>query len=93
MRIIDAKPIANFRLELRFDNGETGIADLSSLAGRGVFEAWNVQGVFEAVSITDQGAVAWPGELDLCPDSLYLRMTGKSAEQVFPELRDQVSHA
>jgi hypothetical protein len=93
MRIIDVKALPRFRLELRFDNGETGVVDLLSLAGRGVFEAWNVPGVFEDVSVTDDGAVQWPGEIDLCPDALYLRMTGKTAEEVFPALRDRISHA
>jgi Protein of unknown function (DUF2442) len=93
MRIIDAKPLPQFRLELRFDNGETGVVDLSSLAGRGVFEVWNVPGVFDDVKVTDDGAVQWPGELDLCPDALYLRMTGKTAEQVFPAIGKRLSHA
>ncbi len=73
MKIIDAKPLPNFHLELRFDNGEVGMVDLSALAGQGVFDAWNVPGMFESVQVTDQGAVQWPGEIDLCPDALYLR--------------------
>ncbi len=95
MKIIDAKALPNFRLTLRFDNGESGVVDLSSLVGRGVFEAWNVPAVFESVSVTDEGAVRWPGDIDLCPDSLYLQMTGKKPEEVFPALanRDQMSHA
>jgi Protein of unknown function (DUF2442) len=74
---------------LRFDNGESAVVDLSSLVGRGVFEAWNVPSVFESVSITDEGAVRWPGEIDLCPNSLYLRTTGKKAEEVFPTLANR----
>jgi hypothetical protein len=93
MKIIHAKPLPNFRLELRFDNGQSGTVDVSSLAGQGVFDAWNIPGIFEAVSITDEGAVRWPGELDLCPDSLYLRMTGKRPEEVFPTLQNRLSHA
>jgi hypothetical protein len=93
MKIIDAKALANFQLELRFDNGETGTVDLSSFTGRGVFEAWNVPGNFDAVSVTDEGAVRWPGDIDLCPDALYLRMTGKRADEIFPALHDRLSHA
>jgi hypothetical protein len=93
MKIIDAKPLPNFYLELRFDNGEIGTVDLSSLAGRGVFEAWNVPGVFESVSVTDEGAVRWASDIDLCPDALYLRMTGKQPEQIFPALHNQATHA
>jgi hypothetical protein len=80
-------------LELSFDTGETGVVDLSSFAGRGVFAAWNQLGVFERVTLTDQGAVEWPGEIDLCPDALYLRMTGKKAEELFPSLQNRLSHA
>ena len=37
--------------------------------------------------------VEWPEELDICPDALYLRMTGKRLEDLFPPLRNRVSHA
>jgi Protein of unknown function (DUF2442) len=93
MKIIDVKPWPDFRLELWFEHGETGMVDLSSLAGKGVFDAWNVPGVFESVKVTAAGAVEWPGELDLCPDALYLQMTGKKPEEVFPALQSRLSHA
>lgn len=82
-----------FRLELHFDHGENGMVGLSELVGRGVFAAWERPGVFERVALTDDGAVEWPGEIDICPDSLYLRMTGKKPEDVFPSLRNQMSQA
>ena len=93
MKIIRAKALPAYQLELEFESGETGVVDLSSFAGRGVFVAWQQPEVFERVSITDQGAVEWPGEIDLCPDSLYLRMTGKKAEDLFPALQNRLSHA
>jgi Protein of unknown function (DUF2442) len=93
MIITQAKALPGFRLELTFESGETGVVDLSSFAGRGVFAAWEQPGLFERVTITDQGAVEWPGEIDLCPDSLYLRMTGKRAEDIFPALQNRLSHA
>lgn len=87
MKITQAKPLSGYRLELSFNDGASGVVDLSGYAGKGVFEAWLTPGVFEQVTITDQGALAWPGELDLCPDSLYLRLTGKTAAEVFHSLR------
>ena len=89
MRITDAKPLNRFRVSLRFDDGASGTVDLSHLAGRGVFNAWLQEGVFEQLSISPMGALQWPGELDLCPDSLYMQMLGKTASEVFPTL----SHA
>ena len=79
MRITEAKPIERFRVSLRFDDGTSGTVDLSHLAGRGVFSAWLQDGVFEQLLIGPIGALKWPGDLDLCPDALYLQMAGKTA--------------
>jgi hypothetical protein len=93
MRITDAKPAEHFHVFLRFDDGVSGTVDLSHLAGRGVFRAWQQEGVFEQLSISPAGALQWPGELDLCPDALYLQLVGKSAGEVFPALRGSLAHA
>lgn len=76
-----------FRLWLKYEDGIEGDVDLSDLAGRGVFEAWSEGNIFDAVAISESGAIAWPGEIDLCPDALYVRLTGRQAEEIFPELR------
>jgi hypothetical protein len=93
MKIARATALTDYRLELLFDNGENGIVDLSSFAGHGVFTAWLSPGVFERVQVTAEGAVEWPGEIDLCPDSLYLRMSGKQPEEVFPAIQQRAAHA
>lgn len=92
MKITEAKPVDRFHVFLRFDDGASGTVDLSHFAGRGVFGAWLEEGVFEQLSITAAGALQWPGDLDLCPDSLYLQMLGKSAVEVFPALHDSLTH-
>lgn len=86
-KIVAAEVLSGYRLWLRFANGVAGEADLSDFAGRGVFAAWNDRTFFEDVHIDESGAVAWRGDLDLCPDALYLRVTGKTPEEVFPSLR------
>jgi hypothetical protein len=88
MKITSVKPLSNYRLELVFDDGASGAVDLSAIAGRGVFAAWHEPGAFEHVSISEDGALEWPGELDLCPDALYLQLTGKKADEVFPALKN-----
>ncbi len=93
MRIVNVTPLAAFHLRLSFDNGESGTVDLSALRGRGVFAAWDEPGLFEKVAVTSFGAVEWPGELDLCPDALYLQMSGKKPEDIFPSLKNRLSHA
>lgn len=93
MRITEVRALADYRLKLSFDNGESGVVDLSSYAGRGVCAAWEKPGVFEQVAITNDGAVEWPSEIDFCPDALYLQMTGKRPEEVFPSLSNRLSNA
>ena len=93
MKIAEATPREDFKLFLRFEDGIAGEVDLSALAGRGVFAAWRQQGVFDQVRVTEVGAVEWPGELDLCPDALYMQLTGRAPDEVFPTLRSLASHA
>ena len=71
-----------YRIWLCYDDGASGEVDLSHLAGRGVFTAWNDRAFFESVHVTDYGAVAWGGEIDLCPDKLYMDLTGKTVEEL-----------
>lgn len=86
-KAVQANPLDGFRLWLKYADGIEGTVDLSDLAGRGVFEAWSERKVFEAVTVNESGAIVWPGDIDLCPDALYLRLTGRPAEEIFPRLK------
>ena len=86
-KLVDVKALANYRIWLRYDDGTEGEVDLSDLAGRGVFKAWDDATFFSAVRVASHGAVEWGSDIDLCPDSLYMRLTGQSPEDVFPSLR------
>jgi hypothetical protein len=93
MKIVFVKPTSKFAIEVGFEDGKCGVVNLGDLAGRGVFRAWLEEGVFEKVKVTEVGALEWPGELDLCPDSIYMRLTGKTPEQIFPSLKKQLAYA
>ena len=69
------------------DDGACGEVDLSDLAGRGVFAAWNDRAFFEAVRITPYRAIAWGNDIDICADALYMRLTGKTVEELMPGVR------
>ena len=71
-----------YRIWLHYSDGVTGEVDLSDLAGRGVFAAWLDRKFFESVRLIEGGAVAWGEEIDLCPDALYMEITGKSVAEV-----------
>ena len=83
VRPVEVRPLARYRLWLRYQDGTEGEVDLSRLAGRGVFAAWEHEGVFDQVKLGHHGHLEWPGDLDLCPDALYLALTGKPPEDIF----------
>ena len=81
---LEVKALAQYRIWLRYDDGTQGEVDLSDVAGRGVFHAWTDAAVFRSVRLGSHGAIEWSPDLDLCPDAMYLRLTGKTVEEVFP---------
>ena len=92
-KISSFKVLDNYRVWLQFDDGVEGTVDLSRLVGQGVFAAWGDYAFFRRAFLAGQGALTWPGELDLCPDALYLEVTGKRPEDLFPNLKTFTSHA
>ena len=86
-KAVQARPLDGYRIWLKYADGVEGEVDLSDLAGRGVFQAWSNREVFQAVQVDESGALTWPCEIDLCPDALYLRLTGYAAEDIFPALK------
>lgn len=81
---VEARP--NYRLWIRYQDGSEGEVDLSNLVGRGVFTLWEDKAEFRRVGISEDGAISWTNEVELCPDALYLKLTGKKPEEAFPKL-------
>jgi len=92
-KIVKVKALPDYTLELEFDDGIAGSVNLSDLAGRGVFAIWREGNTFEQVRIGPSGELVWSDRVDLCPDALYFKVTGKKPEDVFPALRQESVHA
>jgi len=92
-KVLRVKVLHGYRLELEFDDGVRGTANLADLAGKGVFALWSDYRAFEQIRIGTSGELTWGDRVDLCPDSRYLRVTGKKPEDIFPELRQESAHA
>lgn len=93
IRPTDVEPRDGYRIWLRYSDGVSGEVDLCDLAGRGVFAAWKDRSFFETVHLSEAGAIAWGEDIDLCPDALYMQLTGKSVEDVMPGARAMVADA
>ncbi|HPM79875.1 MAG TPA: DUF2442 domain-containing protein [Candidatus Anammoximicrobium sp.] len=93
LELIRAEALPGYRLRVRYADGVTGDVDLSHLVGKGVFQLWNDPNAFARVSIGSAGELRWSDEVDLCADALYMEITGKEPDEVFPSLRRASVHA
>ena len=85
---IEVRALQDYKIWLRFNDGVVGEVDLSEFAGKGVFELWNDYQAFEQVYIGEADQIAWSDEIDMCPDSMYMELTGKTAEDIYPNLKE-----
>ena len=81
VRPITAEPLGGYKIRLRYSDGVEGEVDLSDHVGKGVFRAWDDRAFFESVRVGECGSVSWGNEIDICPDALYMEITGKSVEE------------
>lgn len=92
-KIVKAQPLDNFRLRLGFSDGVNGEVDLSHLAGKGVFMLWNDYRNFKKVSVEEGRWLSWADEVEIDADALYMKLTGKTPEDIFPILKEELAHA
>lgn len=92
-KLIEIKPRPNYRLWLKYSDGIEGEVDLSSNVGKGVFSLWNDVKNFEKVKIGKSGEISWSDEVDIDSTAMYLRITGKKPEDIFPLLKKETLHA
>jgi hypothetical protein len=79
-RVTEVLPEPPFRLHLTFSDGSAGVVDLrTEVAGRsGLFEPLADPSYFSRAMLDrEAGTVAWPNGLDLDPEVLYHKLTGR----------------
>lgn len=80
-RVASVNPLPNYRLKVVFQDGQSGLVELSGLilgSEAGVFSVLKDETIFHQVHV-DLGVVTWPGEIDLAPDAMYeaIKQEGK----------------
>jgi Protein of unknown function (DUF2442) len=68
--VVAVNPEPNYSLFVRFQDGLSGCLQFRPENLTGVLAPLKDPGFFEQVFI-DNGAVAWPGDIDLAPDAMY----------------------
>ena len=85
-QVVELEVCEPFQIRVRFDDGAAGVVDLSdSAALGGIFGRWFDEDFWRSAHVVaDSGAVAWGdgSEIDVCPLSLYLDVTGQTFENL-----------
>ena len=92
-KILEVRPLDGYKIWLNFDGGVAGEVDLSNLNGKGVFAFWSNYENFKKVTVQNGRSLVWADEIDIDADSLYLKLTGKKPEELFPILKEEPTHA
>ncbi len=92
-RIVEVKAHDDYTVSLVFEDGVRGSADLSHLKEKGLFRAWSDRTFFLSPQIGNDGALRWGEDIEICPDALYLRVTGKRPEDLFSMPVSETTHA
>ena len=80
VRIISARPLSDFRLQVVFNDGLAGIFPVEPGRRGGVFLKLLDPQIFNAVTVNpDFGCVEWPDGIDLCPTAMHEEMSGGEA--------------
>jgi hypothetical protein len=89
--VVNIKCLDDFKLELTFDDGKSGVLDCKPLIEKGgVFSVLEDHDVFNRVEIHKElGVITWNNEIDIAPETAYSLATGAP----LPEWMEESEHA
>lgn len=73
-KAIDVKPLENYLLSIKFNNGEERIFDVKPYLNHKVFLELKNYELFKTVKIGGL-SIEWANGADICPDELYNNST------------------
>ena len=93
-RVVKVVALPQYRLQVEFDDGLTGVVEIFPRLSGPVFEPLREEALFRQVTIDEEsGAVCWPGGPDLAPDAMYSRLSRKPIFQEDQELAEPMGTA
>lgn len=74
LHITEVKYLYDYQVEVAFNNGKRGVADLSSALWGSVFEPLKNQTEFSKLVLNSElETIAWPNGADLAPEFIYFQ--------------------
>lgn len=85
LHVIDASYLADYKVEVAFNNGQKGIADLTDTLRGAMFEPLKNKTVFANLVVDEElDTIVWSNGADLAPEYIYFQ-----AFKNEPELQQQ----
>lgn len=78
-KLIEVKPLNDFKILLKYSNGVSGEYDLSKVIQRNDFKILRSEKIFNQVFIDEKtNDVCWPCGVSLCKNAIYRQIELKS---------------
>jgi len=85
LHITDAKYIGDYQVEVSFNDGKKGVADLKEALKGPVFEPLKDESLFSKLKVDEElETISWPNGADLAPEYIYFQ-----AFKNDPELKER----
>ena len=85
LHVTNAKYVEDYKIEVSFNNGRKGVADLASVLQGSVFESLKDKSKFSNFIVDEElETIVWPNGADLAPEYIYFQ-----AFKNEPELQSQ----
>ena len=91
VRPVKVQPLPGYRLWLEYSDGVNGEVDVSDMVGTDRHKPWDAPGSFEKVRIEYFDTLLWNDGLGMNPYDLYMKITGKSYDDLPAEIQDLVT--
>ncbi|MCL0065337.1 DUF2442 domain-containing protein [Dehalococcoidia bacterium] len=74
LHVTNAKYIEEYRVQISFNDGRKGVADLSDALEGSVFGQLKEKSVFSRLKLDEElGTIVWPNGADLAPEYIYFQ--------------------
>lgn len=73
VKILEAKPMENYTIAVKLDNGKTGVFDTSEFLDKGIFTELRDINYFHQMRVNGR-SISWPHSQDFCADTIEVLM-------------------
>jgi hypothetical protein len=78
-KVEEVEALDDHKLKIEFDDGISGVVNVSDRLHGPVFEPLKDPEYFSRVEVDEYGAICWPNEADLAPGALYEEIKSRVA--------------